>query len=114
MLLDEIDKTSGQEGLRSDMMAFLLEVLDPQQNSHFVDYYVDHPIDLSQVFFITTANTTGTISTALLDRLEVIRFTSYSDEEKIIIGKDMFCLRFQRAWTYWRTNYFDEDVWPVL
>ena len=58
MLLDEIDKTSGQEGLRSDMMSFLLEVLDPEQNSHFVDYYIDHPVDLSQVFFITTANTT--------------------------------------------------------
>lgn len=115
MLLDEIDKTSGQEGLRSDMMAFLLEVLDPQQNSHFVDYYVDHPVDLSQVFFITTANTTGTISTALLDRLEVIRFTSYSDEEKIVIGKQYVLPTIVKELGLTEEQIvFDEDVWPDI
>ncbi|HOU75738.1 MAG TPA: AAA family ATPase [Candidatus Dojkabacteria bacterium] len=115
MLLDEIDKTSGQEGLRSDMMSFLLEVLDPEQNSHFVDYYIDHPVDLSQVFFITTANTTGTISTALLDRLEVIRFTSYSDEEKIIIGKRYVLPAISKELGLSDTQIiFDEDVWPDI
>lgn len=115
MLLDEIDKTSGQEGLRSDMMSFLLEVLDPQQNSHFVDYYIDHPVDLSQVFFITTANTTGTISTALLDRLEVIRFTSYSDEEKIIIGKKYVLPQISKELGLTGEQIiFDEDVWPDI
>ncbi|MBN1374168.1 AAA family ATPase [Candidatus Dojkabacteria bacterium] len=115
ILLDEIDKTSGHEGLRSDMMAVLLEILDPQQNSHFVDYYIDHPIDLSQVFFITTANTTGTISTALLDRLETIRFTSYSDEEKIVIGKNYLLPRvLESLGLNTQQVVFTEDVWPQI
>jgi len=115
ILLDEIDKTSGQEGLRSDMMAFLLEILDPKQNKHFSDYYVDQPMNLSQVFFITTANTTGTISTALLDRLEVIRFTSYSDEEKITIGKRYLLPRVLEDLGLTTTQVtFTEDVWPQI
>lgn len=115
VLLDEIDKTSGHEGLRSDMMAFLLEILDPEQNSHFTDYYVDSPINLSQVFFITTANTTGTISTALLDRLEVIRFTSYSDEEKIIIGTNYILPKVLKGLGLSETQVvFQQDVWPHI
>jgi len=88
ILLDEIDKISAKEGILADAMAVLLEVLDPEQNSTFVDHYIDYPVDLSDVMFVCTANNLGTLSAALLDRLEVIRFTSYSDEEKIVIAKD--------------------------
>ncbi|HQA98930.1 MAG TPA: AAA family ATPase [Candidatus Dojkabacteria bacterium] len=87
ILLDEIEKSSGNVGLLSDVMATLLEILDPEQNATFVDHYIDHPIDLSNVMFICTANNLGGLSAALLDRVEVIRFTSYSDEEKEVIAK---------------------------
>lgn len=88
LLLDELDKASGKEGLRNDIYAALLEIFDPAQNTHFVDKYIDYPIDLSKIFFIATANTTGTLPSALLDRVELVHFTSYSDEEKIVIGKN--------------------------
>jgi len=87
ILLDEIEKSSGNAGLLNDVMATLLEVLDPEQNATFVDHYIDHPIDLSKVMFICTANNLGGLSAALLDRVEVIRFTSYSDGEKEVIAK---------------------------
>ena len=87
IVLDEMDKVSGELGKRSDMMATLLEVLDPEQNTAFRDHYVDQYIDISNVLFICTANNIGPISAALLDRLEVIRFSSYTDEEKIMIAK---------------------------
>lgn len=87
ILLDEIEKASGNTGLLSDVMATLLEILDPEQNNTFVDHYIDHPVDLSRVMFICTANNLGGLSAALLDRVEIIRFTSYSDEEKEVIGK---------------------------
>jgi len=88
IVLDEIDKASGIESLRNDIMAALLEILDPAQNESFVDRYINYPVDLSNSFFVTTANTLGTLSAALLDRLEVIRFTSYSDDEKTTIAKN--------------------------
>lgn len=88
ILLDEIDKISAKEGILADAMAVLLEVLDPEQNSTFSDHYMDYPIDLSNVMFVCTANNLGTLSAALLDRLEIIRFTSYSDEEKVVIAKN--------------------------
>lgn len=88
ILLDELDKVSGETGLRSDMMAVLLEILDPEQNTTFRDHYIDYPMDLSGALFIVSANNTGTFSAALMDRLEVIRMPSYSDEEKKVIARD--------------------------
>lgn len=87
ILLDEIDKTSGAESLRFDFMAVLLEILDPAQNNAFRDQYLDYPIDLSEVMFVCSANYTNTISAALMDRMEVIKMSAYTDIEKIEIAK---------------------------
>jgi ATP-dependent Lon protease len=88
ILLDEIEKASGQAGILNDVMAALLEILDPKQNPDFRDHYVDYPTDLSEVLFVCSANNTGTISTALMDRLEVIKMPSYTNEEKAVIARD--------------------------
>lgn len=85
ILLDELDRVAEQA--RADIMGVLVELLDPGQNMAFVDHYIDYPIDLSQVVFIATANNTGNISTAVMDRLEPIQMPSYTDEDKIVIGK---------------------------
>ena len=87
ILLDEIDKTSGSESLRFDFMAVLLEILDPNQNHSFRDQYIDYPIDLSDVVFVCSANYTNTIAAALMDRMEVIKMSSYTDQEKVEIGR---------------------------
>lgn len=115
IVLDEIDKVSGQSGLLNDVMASLLEILDPEQNSTFVDHYIDHPINVGKVFFICTCNTLGTLSAALLDRMEIIRFTSYSDEEKEIIAKTYTMKAvLKNAGLTEREIIIEEDVWPLL
>ena len=115
ILLDEFDKISDEGGVRSAIMATFLEILDPEQNGDFTDHYIDYPIDLSNVMFILTANNLGTISSALLDRLEIIRFTSYTDEEKLKIAIDYLMPKVYRSIGLNKEQFqIDENVFPDI
>jgi len=86
ILLDEIDRVT--EDARADIMGVLVELLDPTQNNRFLDHFIDYPVDLSEVMFIATANNTGNLATAVMDRLEPIQMPSYTDEEKTHIAME--------------------------
>lgn len=113
ILLDELDRVA--EHARADIMGVLVELLDPEQNVAFTDHYIDYPFDLSEVLFIATANNTGNISTAVMDRLEPIQMSSYSDEEKTIIGKShVFPKIREEAGLSSAQLQIDDNVWPAI
>lgn len=113
ILLDELDRVS--EEARADIMGVLVELLDPEQNSAFIDHYIDYPFNLSEVLFIATANNTGNISTAVMDRLEPIQMPSYNDDEKTIIGKSyVFPQIRQEAGLTSQQLVIDDNVWPQI
>ncbi len=115
ILLDEMDKVSGEQGLRSDIMAALLEILDPEQNTSFMDHYIDYPLDLSNVLFIASANNVGTFSAALMDRLEIIRMPSYSDKEKEIIARDYLMPKImEQSGLVDNQLVVKDEAWPKL
>jgi len=113
ILLDEIDRVTA-EG-RSSIMGVLVELLDPGQNSAFVDHYIDYPFDLSEVLFIATANNTTNIATAVLDRLEPLQMPSYTDQEKITIARQyVLPKKMKEAGLTDGQLMFDESVWPQI
>ncbi|NMB56678.1 AAA family ATPase [Candidatus Beckwithbacteria bacterium] len=113
ILLDEIDRV--EEKARGAIMGVLVELLDPGQNYHFLDHYLDYPFDLSKVLFIGTCNNTRGIATAVLDRMEVIQMPSYSDEEKVNIGKYYILPRILEEAGLSEENVIIEDsVWQNI
>jgi len=115
ILLDEIEKASGQKGLLSDIMAVLLEILDPNQNPDFRDHYVDYPVDLSQVLFICSANNTGTLSAALLDRMEIVKMPSYTNQEKVVIAREYLLPRVrENSGLKPEELEIDPNLWPEI
>jgi len=113
ILLDELDRITPES--RAAIMGVLIELLDPEQNANFTDYFIDYPIDLSQVLFVATANNTNNISTAVMDRLEVIQMPSYTDEEKIQIAKNYVLPRYLKDSGLTKENLtIDDAVWLKL
>lgn len=113
ILLDEIDRVD--EAARATIMGVLVELLDPEQNNRFTDHYLDYPFDLSEVLFIATANNTTHISPAVLDRLEIIQMSSYTDEEKITIGRDFVLPKTLAAASLDSSKLtIDPAVWPKI
>src|SRR5690606_3955597 len=113
ILLDEIDKLASD--YRGDPTAAMLEVLDPEQNTHFTDHYLDMPYDLSQVLFITTANYVNQIPRPLRDRMEMLEVTGYTEDEKIEIAR-RHLLRRQLESSGLTENSIEitHDVWRQL
>ncbi|MDD2225290.1 MAG: AAA family ATPase [Candidatus Shapirobacteria bacterium] len=113
ILLDEIDRVA--DDALNTIMGVLVEILDPEQNSRFVDHYLDYPVDLSQAIFCATCNNTSRIATAVLDRLEVIQMPSYTDDEKITIAKDYLLPRALKANGLTPEDLkVSADIWPQI
>lgn len=113
ILLDEIDRVV--EDTRMDIMGVLVELLDPAQNSSFVDNYFDYPVDLSNAIFIATANNTTHVATAVLDRMEKISMPSYTDYEKIMIAKQYIMPRLLKdAGLTTQQLVIKEELWPLI
>lgn len=113
ILLDEIDRVAEEN--RASIMGVLVELLDPEQNQAFLDHYIDYPFDLSEVLFVATANNTTNIATAVLDRLEVLHMPSYTDEQKITIGKEYMLPRvIEESGLPAGVLSIDDNVWPNI
>src|SRR3989344_5446258 len=113
ILLDEVDRITNEA--KADIMGVLVELLDPEQNSSFLDHYIDYPFDLSEVLFVATANNTANIATAVLDRLEIIEMPSYTDEQKITIAKNYLLPRALAAsGLSAKELIFQDNVWQQI
>jgi ATP-dependent Lon protease len=114
LLLDEVDKMAAD--FRGDPAGALLEVLDPEQNHTFHDHYLDVEYDLSKVFFICTANVTHSIPPALLDRMEVIQLSGYTQQEKMEIGRQFLLPRQieKHGMTKYKVSFTDEAVMLLI
>lgn len=113
ILLDEIDSIA--RGSESDIMGVLLELLDPEQNSAFTDYYINYPVDLSEALFICSANRMGNITSAVMDRLEIIIMPRYTDQDKITIARDYLLPRELENTSVDKARVqFSDDVWPLM
>lgn len=113
ILLDEIDRVT--EDARADIMGVLVEMLDPEQNVAFTDHYLDYPFNLSQTIFIATANNTKNIATAVMDRIEPIQMPSYSDDEKVVIGRDYVLPRQLKNCGLTNEQLkIDDALWPKI
>lgn len=113
ILLDEIDRVD--DHARATIMGVLVELLDPEQNAAYSDHFLDYPFDLSEVLFIATANNSTNISTAVMDRLEPIQMPSYSDEEKIAIGRDFVLPKILSESGVPKDGLqISNDVWPKI
>lgn len=113
ILLDEIDRIA--DDANNSIMGVLIELLDPEQNHAFVDHYLDYPFDLSKVIFCATCNNTNRIATAVLDRLEPIQMPSYTDSEKIVIGRDYLFPRVRLDSGLKEDQItIDDSIWPNI
>jgi ATP-dependent Lon protease len=113
ILLDEVDRVATEA--RNDIMGVLIELLDPEQNMAFTDHYVGFPFDLSQILFLATANNTGNIATAVMDRIEFIEMPFYSDEQKVVIGRDYLLPKaLKDSGLDPRLLQIDPTVWPSI
>lgn len=113
ILLDEIDRVN--QDTRTDIMGVLVELLDPAQNHHFVDNYLDYPVDLSQAIFLATANNTTDIATAVMDRMEQISMPAYTDQEKIVIARQYIMPKLlDQAGLRPDQLKIQEELWPQM
>ena len=112
ILLDEVEKCGVDAASHASVMAALLDILDQQQNNNFRDHYIDHGVNLSNVFFVLTANNLGTISSALLDRLEIIKVRGYTDEEKMVIAEKYIVPKMYKNFAIDANQIkFDPSIW---